>query len=1260
MINQNMDGRVTRLEESVELKEKLNAFKTKLSKGEKITDEEFDDIINEFTVLQNASQTYRASGNERIKSQIVYWLNCWDDTTNAALNYIKGIKAAQNEEDNASIWDYYANAQAAFEKSKSYGFHYVDHLEYAEVGVQHIVPFIKSLDSYLSEVVSTIVNPDKQIAKYITNREDTPDGKEDNIFDGNASTELVYKSPNTISAGTYVGIKYSKAIDVNHVIFRMGANSNPKDTFLKAKVQYTTDGKNWTDVNETIYELPNNVELTDLNLKGVKGIRMIATEDKSNAWLGVRDILVNPTTTPSTSTDKGTLSMTKIGVKGGSLDNLLDDNESTYAHFAESPYKAGEIKDYIPVDAAVTLTFNNPKKLGTINFVQDSGTDKLTRYALEYTEDGTTWKTLKEYAGDATVHLNVEDQDLTAKAIRVRNLELNLSSNTAGYWWKVKTFNHTDVVNEYDDKAVYTNTDYKLHSKSTLDQTALVYTKEMTLAPKQYVGVKLSRVKDLKQLELDYSGEVVLEASVNAHDWVEVTDLNKNLPDARYVRLINKKSSDVKLTMNKFVVHSTEVTAPYLYKTTMTINPSWGVAEDSRNNGAAFDGNIDSTTEFGDLPQKGQYIIYDLGQMRNIDKIAMYCQDSAYNYIRDGIISVSSDLENWTDVVTIGDGVENTGDSMVKCIDSDAGYKASSTYPNKVYVSGTANHVPARYLRILFTASNHSRAVVFNEIMINDGEYAPEDNDPTFDSNVTEAKGYKPQYMIDGDLLTAYKPGSNKAGYITYTLSDKLDVKKFNMIQKGEISNAKVYALIDKEVTTRNVPEEDKEWVQLGTLRKSLNEFYIPHGNVYKLKFEWEENHIPTISEIITLTDDEYKSECAKDLKNYIDSLHVDEDKYTSTSYKAYSTARTKALEVYNTQMGEKDALEAAKADLKASYDALVVRGDLKALDQEIKDIEKLSKDDYTEESYNALETVLVEAKKLVTNKDATEDAVNTMIESLRQAKAGLVTKASMSKQELRNYIDSNNLNNLDTSIYLTSTVTPFNKALNNAKDILNKEDATVTEVEDAYKALQDARKNLVIKATDTEIKALENRMASYKEEHYTASSWKDFELVLNEIKEELKAEHTSAEIEALTHKLEEASKKLVTRGHTAELDLLLDQAKKTDSKLYTEKSYKNLLDVIEATEKALENKNELTQEEVDALTEDLRKSMEALEKLPVITPSIPEEKPTTPSKPEETTKPEVKPSTKPATGDTTMVGVFAFFSMISLLGYVLLKKKET
>ena len=69
------------------------------------------------------------------------------------------------------------------------------------------------------------------------------------------------------------------------------------------------------------------------------------------------------------------------------------------------------------------------------------------------------------------------------------------------------------------------------------------------------------------------------------------------------IKLI-KQNKAIKLTINHFEVHSNEITAPYLYKATMNINPSWGVGEDTRNNGAAFDGNIDSTTEFGDFSNK--------------------------------------------------------------------------------------------------------------------------------------------------------------------------------------------------------------------------------------------------------------------------------------------------------------------------------------------------------------------------------------------------------------------------------------------------------------------------------------------------------------------------------------------------------------------------------------------------------------------------------------------------------------------------------
>lgn len=52
------------------------------------------------------------------------------------------------------------------------------------------------------------------------------------------------------------------------------------------------------------------------------------------------------------------------------------------AHFAESPYKGGEIKDYLPVDASITLTFKKAKTLGTIYFGQDTGTDKQQNMSL--------------------------------------------------------------------------------------------------------------------------------------------------------------------------------------------------------------------------------------------------------------------------------------------------------------------------------------------------------------------------------------------------------------------------------------------------------------------------------------------------------------------------------------------------------------------------------------------------------------------------------------------------------------------------------------------------------------------------------------------------------------------------------------------------------------------------------------------------------------------------------------------------------------
>ena len=96
MINQAMDSRVTALQESVELAPKLTAFREKLN-NRTVTEADVDSLIEEFKVLQNAADIYEAqAGDANISEQIIYWLDCWDDTTDAAIAYLNGVKAVIN------------------------------------------------------------------------------------------------------------------------------------------------------------------------------------------------------------------------------------------------------------------------------------------------------------------------------------------------------------------------------------------------------------------------------------------------------------------------------------------------------------------------------------------------------------------------------------------------------------------------------------------------------------------------------------------------------------------------------------------------------------------------------------------------------------------------------------------------------------------------------------------------------------------------------------------------------------------------------------------------------------------------------------------------------------------------------------------------------------------------------------------------------------------------------------------------------------
>ena len=702
MINQNMDSRVTALQESVELKDDLNSFKTKLA-ADTLTAADVDNLINEFVTLQNASITFRnEAGDQNLCDQIVYWLNCWDDTTTAAISYLNAVKAIVNNEEDDAIWAGYARGQEAFENSKSYGFHYVDHTEYAEVGVQHIVPFLETLDEYLAPIAKAIVDP------------------------------------------------------------TVGEGGSGAGTALKLK----------------------------------------AFEGNNPAYYS------------------------------GYVTNVADGDETTFVWYSQ----AGKVGQYIGVDLGAVV------KIGNVRFVQDSG-DKFNSYELQYSVDGNSYTTYKSYS-DAVL-----DTDLSSANIEARYIKF-VNKTATSNWVKI----YEIAASAAASNTVLTNAEaLKEYTVSvTNDLGKLTTTGNITLAANEYIGIDLTRIKDLATIDVEGQGTLTLEVSKNMVDWVEVS-LNARaittLEDARYVRLINKTDVAVTTNLSKFEVTSNEVTAPVLHSTTMGINSSWGVAEDCRNNGAAFDGNVSTMTEFGDLPQKGQYIIYDLGQVRDVYKLEIYCQDSAVNYIRDAVMSVSNDLQNWTDVLEIGDGVENIGDAGVKCIDSDAGYsQTTSAYPNVVSIEGTIDTTPARYLRILMTATSNERAVVFTEIEINEGEYVSTTNDPTFETSAIELQGRVPQNMIDGDLTTSYKANTTDAGYVMYTFSDKLDANRINIVQKGT-SNAKVYLYAEQDGV--------RGWLEAGTLDKSLVKLQANYDLNLAMMIVWDKDQVPALTEIVRFTEED-------------------------------------------------------------------------------------------------------------------------------------------------------------------------------------------------------------------------------------------------------------------------------------------------------------------------------------------------------------------------------------------------------------------
>lgn len=625
-------GVVFESRESANIKSALQTFQGKISAGT-VTAQDCDEMISLFGDLQKAAKTYRSNaGNKDMLDQIVYWVDTWDDVTRGAIAELQALKA-DLAGDSSQMLSKYSEGSDALAASRKHGFHYVDHTEYATVGNAYIMPMINALDGYLAQRATLAADPNADTTQFVTSRTDTPEGKTENVFDGKATTGVVYKNPNKLTAGTYFGMIKSKPFDLTNVTFIQG---NGADYMQHAKLQ-TFDGKNWNDVEGQGDLTDATVTVTGLDIKGVYGVRLIATQDNNrDAWPTIYEIQVNKEeTTPEGQPVAGTVTIDGQDLAGQSLSNVNDGNVSTYAHLQ---YKKGlsasdpeyDIRDTTQPGATVTLTFTKTSEVDTFTFVQaarngndSTSGDGINAGVLEYQNEAGTWIKAGDIDGKATQTITLP-RAVKAKAVRVKN------STATKSWWKVFELSATKgAASETEPTATVTSEGLDVYQNYALsrvvdgDEGSFAWVKHNSgggnIKSGDTITVTYSAPKTVGHVRYvqgsDKLSAGALEYTVDGTNWVKCGDINSDLEQEFDFENVQIRGIRVRSTADtQFWWKVCEIaTSKGKEASTGTIRSDIpGVSLKA----TGEDGNVklsDGTVSF----ESGNYLAVDLGAVRN-------------------------------------------------------------------------------------------------------------------------------------------------------------------------------------------------------------------------------------------------------------------------------------------------------------------------------------------------------------------------------------------------------------------------------------------------------------------------------------------------------------------------------------------------------------------------------------------------------------------------------------------------------------------
>lgn len=516
-----------------------------------------------------------------------------------------------------------------------------------------------------------------------------------------------------------------------------------------------------------------------------------------------------------------------------------------------------------------------------------------------------------------------------------------------------------------------------------------------------------------------------------------------------------------------------------------------------------------------------------------------------------------------------------------------------------------------------YTVTGTYRAGALNKLAISEAdnkiEAAQVDCPSTKEGNALTVKTFTLDIKVTTEgagtlILTA--PDTNKAPQL-----DKLDIVLKRTADEADLTELKeVLATARKELAEINIYTPASR----GELEKAVNAAQKVHDKANATQAEVDTVKADVEAKIAELVRKANKSALLNAIKQ-ADAKVSMKDKYTAESREDLRQVIEEAATVMNNENATQEEVDAKTAAVKKAEDNLVeipVPADKEGLKTIVNQAEETVKDTatYTEDSLKALQEAIKAAQAVLDDPAATQEEVNAQTDALNAAIAALVEKPVVDKTELQTAVaDANEFAASDENKekYTEDSWKTLEEAITVAQVVLNKPEATQEEVNDALKALKDAKENLKIKEPSVEkpgkaeleetvndanafVKGLENP------EMYTEESLNALKEAIAMAEEVLASETaTQDEINAAMRRVKEAKENLAQKKPavaTEALENAIANARELaqDTATYTEESRAALNAAVDAAQKVLEDAN-ATQETVDKALEAVNTAKDTL-----------------------------------------------------------------